>query len=140
MEDLEYLKILITIVLALIGYIATHYFNSRRDIELKQREIITGHLINAYRILTTEITRRELTMERNLKLENIISELQLFGSEREVELTKKLAEDIKKGGDFYMDDLINELRDNLRKELNLQSAYGNVVWLRYEKNGAKTKL
>jgi hypothetical protein len=136
MPDLEIWKIIVTAVIAVLSWIIAHRFNTIRDRDLKRRELITTHLINAYRILANDITRREASVERDIKLETVISELQLFGSEKQINLTKKLADDVTKGGDFYVDDLLNELRDDLRKELNLSQVEGNVKWLRFEKHKA----
>ncbi len=123
----------VTVIIAVIGWIVAHYFSSKRDKKLKRREVITAHLINAYRILANDITHRPKTPESELKLETIIAELQLFGSEKQIQLTKKLADDITKGGTFYVDDLLNDLRSDLRKELELSPIDGNVKWLRFGK-------
>ncbi|HWZ02716.1 MAG TPA: hypothetical protein VNX40_03835 [Mucilaginibacter sp.] len=133
MLNLEIWKIIVTAIIAVLSWIVAHRFNTVRDRGLKRRELITSHLINAYRILANDITRRQASLDRDLKLETFISELQLFGSAKQIHLTKKLTDDIVKGGDFYVDDLLNDLRDSLRKELNLSSVEGNVRWLRFDK-------
>jgi len=66
-------------------------------------------LINAYRVLTNEISHRTETPERSEKLENILSDIQLFGSTYQVELTKSLADQVASGGEFELDPLINNL-------------------------------
>jgi len=137
---IEILKNAITIILAVLGWRIAHYYNSIRDKDTKRRELITGHLINAYRILANDITRREASIERDLKLETVIAELQLFGSDEQIVLTKKLTDDITKGGDFFVDDLLNSLRNDLRKELNLSLVEGNVRWLRYDKTNKLNNL
>jgi hypothetical protein len=138
MFDIEIWKIIVTIFVAIIaavlGGITTHYFNSKRDRELKRKELISTHIINAYRILANDITRREASLERDLKLETLIAELQLFGTIKQILLTKQLTDDIVKGGDFFVDDLLNDLRNQLRRELNLDPIQGNVRWLRFDKN------
>jgi hypothetical protein len=63
----------------------------------------------------------------------VIAELQLFGSEKQIELAIKLAKDVSKGGEFLMDELINNLRNALRKELGLSLVKYNVTWLRLSK-------
>ncbi|QKJ29036.1 hypothetical protein HQ865_04470 [Mucilaginibacter mali] len=130
---LDIIKNLITVIIAVLGWRIAHYYNSVRDKDLKRRELITNHLIAAYRILANDITKREESVERDEKLEAVIAELQLFGSDEQIRLTKKLVEDIVKGGDFYFDDLLNSLRKDLRKELNLTPVNGNVKWLRHGK-------
>lgn len=128
----EYLKILITVLTAGIGWLVVHYFNTKRDRHLKRKEITTAHLINAYRVLTHDITRRNLTFERKQKLESVISDIQLFGSPHQVELMKKLTDDMIANDEFLMDDLINNLRDDLRTQLGLTQINGNVKWFRFD--------
>jgi len=128
--ELEYLKIIITICLAVIGWLIAHSFTAKRDLKNKQREISITHLINTYRILTNDVSHRELTDERNEKLENILADIQLFGSQEQVELAKNLAISASAGGKFELDPLINSLRNDLRKELNLPKVEDNVQWLR----------
>lgn len=133
--ELDYLKILVTIVLAVLGWIIGHYFNSKRTRDQKRREISVEHLINAYRILTNEISHRKQTPERSEKLENILSDIQLFGSSYQVQLAKNLADEVATGGEFQLDPLINSLRNDLRDGLRLSKIEGNIKWLRF--NGEK---
>jgi hypothetical protein len=132
--ELEYLKIIITICLAVIGWLIAHSFTAKRDLKNKQREILITHLINAYRILTNDVSHRELTDERNEKLENILADIQFFGSKEQVKLAKNLAVTVAEGGQFELDPLINSLRNDLRKELNLPKVEGNIKWLRFTKS------
>ena len=132
--SIDYLKIVVTIILAVIGWIIGHHFTRKRDVMSKKREITLDHLINAYRILTHDITRRPETKERNEKLEAIISDIQLFGSEEQIELVKELVDTVVAGGEFRLDLLTNNLRNDLRKQIGLKPAKGNVKWLRFEEN------
>jgi hypothetical protein len=131
--NLETFKIVVTIIVAVLGWIVAHRYNSKRDRALKRRELVTSHLINSYKILTIDITQREATIERDFKLESAIAELQLFGSDEQIILTKKLVDDIHNKDGFLMDELINNLRNDLRKELGLSLVQGNVRWLRFDK-------
>lgn len=76
--DFDYIKIFVTIILVVSGWIIGHYFNSKRTRDQKRREISVEHLINSYRILTNEISHRKETPERTEKLENILSDIQLL--------------------------------------------------------------
>lgn len=129
--DIDYLKIVATVILAVVGWVIGHYFTDRRAISSKRREIVSEHLINAYRVLTNEIAHREQTSERIKYLENILSDIQLFGSLEQVNLTKSLADELAAKKVFELDPLINSLRNDLRAELNLRSVAGNVKWLRF---------
>lgn len=130
--DLDYLKIFITVALAVIGWLIGHYFTTKRDIANKRRELVINHLIEAYRIITNEISHRDESEERNIKLENLLSDIQLFGSSEQILIATKLADDVAAGGVFELNELIISLRNNLRKELNLPAVADNVKWLRFE--------
>ena len=133
--DIDYLKILVTIILAVLGWSIGHFFTDKRSIKSRRRDLVTEYLIAGYRVLTNEVSHREVSTERNEKLENILSDIQLFGSIEQISLAKAMADTIACGGEFQLDPLINSLRDDLRSELNLRSATGNIRWLRFdEKN------
>jgi hypothetical protein len=109
-----------------------HYFSDRRDMSNKKRELTTKHLINAYSVLTNEVSHRKQTPERQQKLECIITEIQLFGSTEQVLLAKQLANEVATGQEFELDPLINSLRTDLRMQLELDPINGNVTWLRFK--------
>ena len=130
--DIDYLKIFVTVLLAVIGWVIAHFFTARRDLASKRRELSTQHLINEYRVLTNDVSHREPNPERREKLENILSDIQLFGSDEQVKMARKLAGDVAAGEVFALDPLINSLRDDLRKQLDLSRVAGNVKWLRFK--------
>jgi hypothetical protein len=129
---MEILKIFITASTVVAGWVVGHYFTSMRDRRNKKRDLTIQHLINAYMVLTNEVTQRIQTPERKKLLEKIISEIQLFGSPEQVRMAKQLADDIVKKIDFEFDDLVNSLRNDLRKQLILPPIEGNVMWLRFK--------
>ena len=129
--DMDYIKIIVTILVAVIGWLIAHHFTSKRDVANKQRELSVQHLVNAYRVLTNDVSHREPNDERRKKLENILSDIQLFGSEQQIKLAQQLAIDVAEGKVFELDPLINCLRNDLRKHLGLSSVTGNIKWLRF---------
>ena len=78
--------------------------------------------------------------ERNEKLEAIISDIQLFGSEEQIELVKELVDTVVAGGKFQLDSLTNNLRNDLRKQIGLKPAKGNVKWLRFKENASANTM
>ena len=128
---MDYLKIFVTVALAVIGWLTAHIFTERRTLAAKRRDISLEHLIDAYRILTNEISHRTLDLERNRKLENLLSDIQLFGSKEQVDLARALAKEVAAGQSFELDPLINNLRDDLQNQLRLDPVVGNVKWLRF---------
>ncbi|MDR2549702.1 MAG: hypothetical protein LBD10_05840 [Desulfobulbus sp.] len=130
---MDYIKIFVTVALAVTGWIVVHYFTSRREVNNKRREISIKHLVDAYRVLTHDISHRKLSENRMIELENLISDIQLFGSVEQISLVKNLADDVASGGPFELDPLINSLRSDLRSQLKLMKVEDNVRWLRLGK-------
>ena len=128
---LDIIKLLTTVLVAVIGWLIGYYFTSKRDISNKRRDITLQHLINAYRILTNDISHRPHSKERQHKLESIISDIQLFGSKEQAEIVAQLARDMAAKKDYEYDTIINSLRADLREQLDLEHINGNVTWLRY---------
>jgi hypothetical protein len=131
--ELEYFKIIVTISLAVLGWLVAHYFTAKRDVSNKRRELKLQYLIGAYQVLTNEISHRDPSPERSFKLENILSDIQLYGSEKQVNLANQLATDVAAGIGFKLKPLIESLRDDLRKELHLSKISSNIKWLRFNK-------
>lgn len=129
---IDIIKFGVTALIAVLGWLTGHYFSDKRDKSSKKRELTTKHLINAYSVLTNEVSHRKQTQERQQKLECIITEIQLFGSTEQVMLAKKLANEVAAGQEFELDPLINSLRTDLRKQLELDPIKGNVTWLRFK--------
>lgn len=135
----DYIKIVVTVSIAVAGWSIAHYFTVKRDVSSKRRELVTQHLIEAYQILTNDISHRELTKEREEKLENMLTQIQLFGSIEQIRLAKELIDGLANKKSFELDPLINNLRDDLRKQLNLLPVSGNARWLRFNKSSSCNK-
>lgn len=57
--NFDYFKIIITIILAVIGWIIGHHYTKKRDKNIKKREITTKYLIEVYQILVNDISHRK---------------------------------------------------------------------------------
>ncbi len=130
--ELNWIKLIVTIVLTIFGWIAVGWINAKRDKSNKRRELVVEHLINAYRILAQEIAHRELTPENRKKFENLMAEIQLFGSKEQIELAKKISLEIEEKGVSEIDPLVDSLRSSLRKELLLEEVNDKIIWLRFK--------
>jgi uridine kinase len=127
----EYIiKILSTAVIAVFGWVVAHYFTSRREVKNKQREIKVAYLIKAYQKLENCIQRDLKDLGKDL--ESTVANIQLFGSEKQIKLTKKIANDISKNGSADLESLLKSLRTDLRKELQLSENDSNVQFLRMQ--------
>ena len=125
--------ILVSTLVAIIGWYFVHYYAQERDLKNKKREITLNYLITSYRILANEILQREPhTPEAKRKLEDVLSELQLFGSLEQVIMAQELAKAVQKESTtFDISPLINSLRESVRSELKLKKVEGNMWWARF---------
>lgn len=125
-------ELLVGSLIVVVGWFISHYFSQKRDAKNKRKEIVLDFLIRSYRILSNDISSREInTIDSKYKFECLISDLQLFGSSKQVDLAKKIANEMRNNRSSNLDELINDLRDSLREELNLEKVKGNVEYIRY---------
>ena len=130
---MDYIKILISICIAVIGWIVAHYFTSRRDTANKRRELRTKYLIEAYEVLTCQVSNRPISKENVRLLEDVVAKVQLVGTDYQIQLVKKLCDHCCNKGTkgFPLDELTNALRKDLRMSLGLPDVTTDVYWLRY---------
>ena len=129
-ELVELIKTALTLILVVIGWVITDCLAKRRDIENQKRKIRTDYLVNVFRFLATSVSNRNLSEEDWRKLEDIIADIQLFGTPRQIHLLKTMTRKMVEDDTFDLDPILNDLRDHLRHDLGLESIDGNVHWLR----------
>lgn len=126
---------IITILLAVFAYWST----LRRDRLSKKRDLRTQYLIEAYRRLESAGNRVDQTPEVARSLESAVADIQLFGSQEQVKLSTAFALEFSKNGHASLDTLLESLRTDLRKELDLGDAGGRVTYLRVvDRRGPKS--
>ena len=113
----------------IFGWIVTHSLTKRREVESQKRKIRTEYLVNVFRFLATSVSNRNFSELEERELENVISDIQLFGTPRQISLAKKMTDEMV-NGEFELDPLLNDLRDDLRRDLGLESIDGNIRWIR----------
>ena len=68
-------------------------------------------------------------------LETFVSEIQLYGTPRQIQLMSEMVEAFKKPNPIVSyDAILADLRDSIRKELNLEPIPGPVWWFRFDRN------
>lgn len=114
--------LLVTTVVAISGWMVAHYFNSERDLHNKRIELRVTYLMEAYRKLEasveTKVSRDNLDI-----LESAISDIQLLGTPEQVDKVLAWSRQFSVGEtqkDVNLQDLLEDLRTNLRSELGLQ--------------------
>lgn len=136
--DLDW-KMMVTLgvpaVIVVAGWFFGHWLTARRELASRKREARVKALEAAYMRLATS-SNREQTPEMLDKLETFVSEIQLYGTPRQIELMGHLVETyIGPPGVVSYDELLRDLRDTIRTELTLEPLQGQVWWLRLPKPG-----
>ncbi len=124
------LPLLITTVVALIGWFVGHYLSSRRDQENKRRELRVQHLLVAYQNLMDAACYNKLAPEEQIVqlATKAFSNIQLFGNQEQLKMVHDCIDDYSKGN-VSLNDLVEDLRSDLRKELKLVEAKQKLHWL-----------
>ena len=118
-----------TITVVIASWFVVHYLAGKRDQANKRRDLRVQYLIEAYRRLEFA-GNRPLTEEVAPEFEKAVADIQLFGTPKQVELAQAFALGFAKNGTHPLDPLLNELRQELRKELNLEAVQPTIKYLR----------
>jgi hypothetical protein len=117
-------------IIVVAGWFFVHRLNARRDLTIRKREARLRALEAAFMRLATS-SNRPLTDQHKDEIERFVAEIQLYGTPRHINLMTVLVEGFKKPNNkVSYDDLLVELRDSIRKELDLEQIDGPVWWLR----------
>jgi len=112
---------IITLVLALLGWLIVHRLNAERDLKNKKREIRTQMLIEAYKHLSI-IAGPKADVTYNAA--ELFSILQLIGTRRQVDLLYEMNElfaiPYRAERSAKIEELVAQLVMDLRRELNLE--------------------
>jgi hypothetical protein len=105
--DIELLITLATtIILAVFGWYIAHYFSSKREINAKRREMIVHYLITAWRKLENAAQKDELLKS---EIESAIADIQLFGTNKQIELAHQASDRLAKEGGVNINNLLETL-------------------------------
>ena len=127
-----YIKLLVSIVLAVLGWWGAHYLASLRDLRNKKRELIVQYLVEAYRRLEQSGNRDNENKEHISNIESALADIQLFGTQEQVNLASHFMDRINSYDGASMNDLLLSLRDSLRKELGLDELSNEMKFLRLD--------
>lgn len=105
----------------------------KRDQTNKRRDLQVQYLIEAYRRIERAANRPK-DFNNNIELESAIADIQLFGTAQQVRLAEKFAFDIANNSNASTDELLVNLRDELRRELKLEVVNPEITYLRLDKN------
>ncbi len=109
----------LALVFSISGLFVAHILSIKRDSLNKKKEIRIQYLITAWQLLESSSNRdnnKYLT-----DLEKAIADIQLFGTLKQIQLSKEIVSEFAIEKRCTLDKLLQELRDDLRKELNLEA-------------------
>jgi hypothetical protein len=128
------LTLLVTTIVAISGWWVVHSMEMNRDYTNKRRELRVQYLIDAYRSIESCTNRPGLTKDQCHILESAMADIQLFGTVKQAKLAKDFIRDVAENQTGQADTLLEDLRDDLRKELKLESTPGDIVFLRFSRD------
>ena len=113
---------IVAIILLLVRVLIMQRIQRRRQRENRQETERLKSLVSAYRALAgsfSPVNTQAIT--DTVQIEEALSEVILFGSITEVRMAAKAACHLKKGEVFQYQNLVNQLRDELRQQLGLDA-------------------
>ena len=135
--DIELAKLLVAIVIGLGGWYVVHRLTSSRDQLNRRNDLKVEYLLKAYRSLSNAANRASPD-EFASQFEEAVSDIQLLGSPRQIELLHKaLSETDSEGGHMGVNDVLEELRCDLRNELALEKTSTKAKYFRFNRRGKR---
>ncbi|MHC1713149.1 MAG: hypothetical protein AB9872_13460 [Solidesulfovibrio sp.] len=122
---------LLAIVVAIVGWLVAHWLTSKRDLANERRKLKVTYLIEAYRKLEAASNTNDIFS--NKQLESAIADIQLLGTIRQVLLAKEFSESIAEKNQGSLNELLFDLRQTLRLELQLDPIKEPISYLRFHK-------
>ncbi len=105
---------LVTVLVAIVGYC----FAYQQITEQKKKDIITKYLIEAWTKLVNA-SQRGINNPYKQDIEASIAAIMLFGDKEQNRLAKEFMHKLNQGHNADLTELLQQLRQDLRKELNL---------------------
>jgi hypothetical protein len=121
---------LIGAAIVAVGWRVTHRYEMERVRAAKRRELKVHYLIDAFRQLEY-VSNRPIGPETAPDFEKAIADIQLFGTASQVELAQQCAAGMAQNGTHPLDDLLADLRQSLREELDLERVPDKIKYLRF---------
>lgn len=122
------IPLLSTSLITITGWYVLHAFAKKREERSKQRELRINYLIEAWRRLEFAANRKEFDPIEYL--EKPIADIQLFGSVEQIKMAQQVATDMAESKVGNLNELLENLRQDLRDELKLEKTSLELKYLR----------
>jgi hypothetical protein len=140
-NELDLAKILIPALASLIGaaagVVGAHFLTRKRDRDQKRREFALKYIIEAWQNL--EVSSRDGVdlVKRSHAMEKAVADIQLFGSPEQIMMADRFAKEITTNSSSNTTIILQELQNDLRKELGLKRAPVRLFFLRITPKNAE---
>ena len=127
-------ELLISSFVIVFGLYIGHYLETSRDLENKRREQRVEMLVKAFQNLTKIYNHDILEVKEDMQ--SALIDVQLLGSPAQAERIELYVKNVMKEKRQVWDDfdnIVDDLRNDLREELGLPEIKGKVWWIRIEK-------
>ncbi|MDR3339926.1 MAG: hypothetical protein LBT25_07560 [Candidatus Symbiothrix sp.] len=125
---MQFWELIITVVITIVGWYIAYFFGKKQDAANKRKEMRVNYLIEAYRLIESAANRENNNKLKNL--ESAIADIQLFGTQTQILLSQKIVEIFVQQNSADFDCLLKNLREELRKELDLEKVDGRLLHFR----------
>ena len=125
------IPLVVTIVVAMAGWIVVHRLNAERDLRNRRLELRTRYLLEVYRKLERSCGK-VVTREMADDIEVALADLQLLGSAEQVRMARQYiaAHGNRDLAGINVGPIMEEIRNSLRRELSLKPIKESVDHLR----------
>jgi hypothetical protein len=127
-------KLSITLIIpglvTVIGWFILHRFSAWRDRNNKRKDLKVRYLIEAWKRLERCSNKEDYDTN---EMETAIADIHLFGNLKQITLANAFVNEFAKNKVASGDELLEELRNDLRKELNIETAKSKIRYLRIKK-------
>ncbi len=128
--DLKTILQIAAVVLVFVGWIVGHQQASKRDVRQKRREIRVRHLREAYLKLAKACDSKDGAAKHIVDIQAAFNDIQLFGDPKHIDSLKKFISEVNAGENASLNDLLAELRDEIRVHLKLSKIRGTRLFVR----------
>ena len=119
-------------LIAVAGWIVGHALTSQRDLNSEKRKVRITFMLEAFRKLESGSSRGPNAKKYDEQFQSALADIQLLGSPQQAEAARNVASALGTGSgqSIRLNDLLNALRSELRRELNLPCVGSELVLLR----------
>lgn len=125
----ETIGLMVTAILVVTGWAVSHRSALRQNIAEKRRETRVTHLRTAYLTLC-EAADHGLSNENEARFQRALNDIQLVADAGHYHLLDRFVEELEARQGADIDELLAQLRDGIRRELDLPPMPGPRLWVR----------